>query len=71
MAKIDAVTADSVTAVAERIFRSHPAMAAVGRLDKLGVYAPWQPVSPRDRQQGGSSTAPVVIASLVPPRRES
>jgi predicted Zn-dependent peptidase len=38
MAKIDAVTADSVMAVAERIFRSRPAVAAVGRLDKLEAY---------------------------------
>jgi len=38
LAKIDAVTADSVMAVAERIFQSRPAVAAVGRLDKLEAY---------------------------------
>jgi predicted Zn-dependent peptidase len=36
MAKIDA---DSVMAVAERIFQSRPAVDAVGRLDKLEAYA--------------------------------
>ena len=38
MTKIDAVTADSVMAIAERIFRSRPAVAAIGRLDKLQAY---------------------------------
>jgi predicted Zn-dependent peptidase len=38
MAKIDTVTSESVMAVAERIFRSRPAVAAVGRLDKLETY---------------------------------
>jgi len=38
MAKIDAVTPDSVMAVAERIFLSRTAVAAVGKLDKLEAY---------------------------------
>jgi len=32
------VTADSVIVVDERIFRSRPAVAAVGRQDKLEAY---------------------------------
>ena len=50
MVKIDAVATDIVMATAERIFRSRPAVAAVGRLESLKPTPPWRPISPSDRQ---------------------
>lgn len=38
LTKIDAVTPESVMAVAERIFCSRPAVAAVGKLGNLEAY---------------------------------